>query len=203
MPYRAALFLSVWAAALLTGACAPSASVPDVPAAEKKEISMTISHSTRQTASETGPYSTDTLASSVMKDPLFRGFGPLLFPEDAGSHPRLTLGHMEEVLPWYHFIRPERTVSIVNEMHRRAAEGETIFYDIYTEEEKRQNPERQNTGLFFFRGRPGARTAVVSAGGGFVYVGAMQDSFPPYRGPCPQRVQRLCPHLPARCRDRL
>lgn len=33
-------------------------------------------------------------------------------------------------------------------------------------------------GLFFFRGTPGAKFAVCNAGGGFAYVGAMQDSFP-------------------------
>ena len=33
-------------------------------------------------------------------------------------------------------------------------------------------------GLFFFRGEPGRRFAVCNAGGGFAYVGAMQDSFP-------------------------
>ena len=48
----------------------------------------------------------------------------------------------------------------------------------YTEEEKAQDPKKENTGLFFFRGEPGGKTAICSAGGGFVYVGAMQDSFP-------------------------
>ena len=32
--------------------------------------------------------------------------------------------------------------------------------------------------MFFFRGDPGAKFAVVNAGGGFAYVGAMHDSFP-------------------------
>ena len=32
--------------------------------------------------------------------------------------------------------------------------------------------------MFFFKGTPGARFAVCNAGGGFAYVGAMQDSFP-------------------------
>ena len=42
----------------------------------------------------------------------------------------------------------------------------------------RRDPAKRDTGLFFFRGRTGAPVAVVSAGGGFAYVGAMQDSFP-------------------------
>ena len=48
----------------------------------------------------------------------------------------------------------------------------------FTEEEKEADPDKEDTGLFFFRGDPGARTAVLNAGGGFVYVAAMHDSFP-------------------------
>ena len=36
----------------------------------------------------------------------------------------------------------------------------------------------QNTGLFFFRGNPGEKFAVLNAGGGFMYVAGMQDSIP-------------------------
>jgi acetyl esterase/lipase len=32
--------------------------------------------------------------------------------------------------------------------------------------------------LFFFKGNPGEKFAVLNAGGGFAYVGAMHDSFP-------------------------
>ena len=47
-----------------------------------------------------------------------------------------------------------------------------------TEEEKAADPEKEDTGLFFFRGEPGGKVAICNAGGGFMYVGAMQDSFP-------------------------
>ena len=53
-----------------------------------------------------------------------------------------------------------------------------MFLDIYTEAEKAADPGKRDTGLFFFKGEPGARFAVCSAGGGFTYVGAMHDSFP-------------------------
>lgn len=69
-------------------------------------------------------------------------------------------------------------MEIVNYLGEQAASGSQIFFDIYTEEEKAQDPKKENTGLFFFRGEPGGKTAICSAGGGFVYVGAMQDSFP-------------------------
>lgn len=63
-------------------------------------------------------------------------------------------------------------------MKTHAGAGDTIFYDIYTDEEKAADPAKSNTGLFFFKGNPGERFAVCNAGGGFAYVGAMHDSFP-------------------------
>ena len=56
--------------------------------------------------------------------------------------------------------------------------GQTVFLDLYTESEKNADPRKRDTGLFFFKGRPGARFALCCAGGGFAYVGAMHDSFP-------------------------
>ena len=52
------------------------------------------------------------------------------------------------------------------------------FYPIYTEEEMQENPELRDTGLFFFRGQPGVPFAIVNAGGGFAYVGAIHESLP-------------------------
>lgn len=72
----------------------------------------------------------------------------------------------------------EVTVEIANYLREQAASGEQFFYDIYTEEEKRADPAKEDTGLFFFRGTPGEKFAITNAGGGFVYVAAMHDSFP-------------------------
>lgn len=90
----------------------------------------------------------------------------------------LALKDVEEILPWYSEVNPERTISIVNEMKMRVKQGETIFYDIYTDEEKAKDPAKKDTGLFFFRGNPGEKFAITNAGGGFAYVAAMHDSFP-------------------------
>lgn len=87
-----------------------------------------------------------------------------------------TLGELQ--LTWYNNIDPGETVEIVDTLWQRAGAGETVFYDIYTEEEREEDPAKEDTGLFFFRGDPGAKFAVCNAGGGFAYVGAMQDSFP-------------------------
>lgn len=44
--------------------------------------------------------------------------------------------------------------------------------------ESRKGIPIEDTGLFFFKGNPGEKFAICNAGGGFVYVGAMHDSFP-------------------------
>jgi acetyl esterase/lipase len=56
--------------------------------------------------------------------------------------------------------------------------GRTIFHEFYTEEEKKEQPAKSNTGLFFFRGKPGAPFAVIAPGGGFSYVGSVHEGFP-------------------------
>ena len=122
------------------------------------------------------PYTTDTKIAEVISDPVFGEHGRLIFPVDSGYYSGNTLGTLR--LTWYSNIDPEKTVEIANYLRDRAAAGEVYFYDIYTDEEKAADPAKQDTGLFFFKGNPGEKFAVCSAGGGFAYVGAMQDSFP-------------------------
>ena len=118
----------------------------------------------------------DTPIDQVIHDPAFGDFGRLIFPVDSSYYSGDTLGSLQ--LTWYSNIDPNKTVDIVNYLKDQAEAGNTVFYDIYTEEEKAEDPEKEDTGLFFFRGEPGSRFAVCNAGGGFAYVGAMQDSFP-------------------------
>ena len=107
----------------------------------------------------------------------FDGFGRLIFPT-RGIDKNLTLKSLDEVLIWYSEVNPKRTVEIVNYMREKSDAGEKIFYDIYTGEEKLSDPRKNDTGLFFFRGKPNEKFAIYNAGGGFYYVGAMHDSFP-------------------------
>lgn len=129
-----------------------------------------------QTESTDKPYTIVTLISDIVKEPLFGDYGRLIFPVDSGYYSGDTLGDLR--LTWYNNIDPEKTVEITNYMKDHAAAGDTIFFDIYTDEEKAADPEKEDTGLFFFKGNPGEKFAVCNAGGGFAYVGAMQDSFP-------------------------
>lgn len=121
-------------------------------------------------------FTVDTAISDVTGDPVFGDYGRLIFPVDDWYYSGDTLGDL--YLTYYSNIDANETVEIANYMKEHAASGDTIFYDIYTEAEKAADPEKEDTGLFFFKGTPGERFAVCNAGGAFAYVGAMQDSFP-------------------------
>ena len=118
----------------------------------------------------------NTPIDEVMAYPGFGDWGRLIFPADEGYYSGSTLKDLR--LTWYSNIQPAKTVEIVNYFKEKADAGETVFYDIYTDAEKAADPWKAYTGLFFFKGNPGAKFAICNAGGGFAYVGAMHDSFP-------------------------
>ncbi len=130
---------------------------------------------TRIKEQEVAFYTKNTKIADVQNNPVFGEYGRFIFPIDSGYMSGDTLGNLG--LAWYNYIDPDKTVEICNYMKEHAANGETIFFDIYTEEEKRNDPAK-DTGLFFLKGDPGAKFAVINAGGGFSYVGAMHDSYP-------------------------
>lgn len=110
----------------------------------------------------------------------FGDFGRLLFPVDRTVSDDMTLKDVSSssTYTWYNYIKPEKTVEIVNYLKNAAESGQQIFYNIYTEEEMQADSSLRDTGLFFFKGEDNAKFAVCNAGGGFAYVGAMHDSFP-------------------------
>ena len=143
---------------------------------EGEDAMRKVELNTEETDISEEAYTVDTEISEVINDPVFGAYGRLIFPVEDWYYSGDTLGELR--LTWYNNIDPDKTVEIVNYMRDHAEAGDTIFYDIYTEEEKAQDPAKEDTGLFFFRGNPGGRFAICNAGGAFAYVGAMQDSFP-------------------------
>ncbi len=134
----------------------------------------------RTAVQESGAFTSETTVGQVVAEPAFDGFGRLLFPVDRAVPDDMTLAELSTsgVYVWYHNIQTGKTVEIVNHLKDQAEGGQPIFYNIYSEEERAADPSKQDTGLFFFRGEPGEKFAVMNAGGGFLYVGAMHDSFP-------------------------
>ncbi|MBQ8706700.1 MAG: alpha/beta hydrolase [Succinivibrionaceae bacterium] len=123
-----------------------------------------------------GAFTSETTLSQLTEYPGFRPFGRLLLPLDRDYFRGNTLGDLS--LAWYSNIRAETTMEVANYLKTHADQGERIFIDFYSPEEKKTDPTKADTGLFFFRGNKGGKFAVVSPGGGMVYTGSIHDSFP-------------------------
>jgi acetyl esterase/lipase len=124
----------------------------------------------------------DTTIYDVINNPAFAGFGQFIFPiknkPDFDSNMRLC--NINSLLPYHNpnSINTSTTINVINYMLDEVNSGRKIFYDFYTDSQKRDDPGKKSTGLFFFRGRRKAPFAVICAGGGFEYVGSIHESFP-------------------------
>ena len=130
-----------------------------------------------------GTVTADTPIYDVINNPLFDGYGRLLFPTTLHLPKEdMALDDLSACLPWYSEIHTSTTVDVVSYLLSERAAERTVFYDIYTDAEKADDPSLANTGLFRFAaegaGGASAPFAVVIAGGGFAYVAAIHDSFP-------------------------
>ena len=90
----------------------------------------------------------------------------------------MRLRNLDSLLPYHSHVDPRTVVDALNHMIDDVDNGRTVFYELYTEQEKKQQPTKSNTGLFFFRGKPGAPFAIISPGGGFSYVASVHEGFP-------------------------
>ncbi|MGN1182968.1 MAG: alpha/beta hydrolase [Faecalibacillus sp.] len=123
-------------------------------------------------------FTKDNSIGDVISCPAFQDFGRLLFPIDRHFDIHTKLEDIDDIYIWYHYINVNKTIEILNYFKQQSNIGNQIFYDIYTDREKKKDESKKNTGLFFFRGNTNAPFAIVNAGGGFMYVAAMHDSFP-------------------------
>jgi acetyl esterase/lipase len=122
---------------------------------------------------------TNSSIQDVVNHPSFRGFGQFILPLDNPAYDgNMQLSRVGSLLPYHSHVEPEAVVETINYMIDQVAEGKIIFNDFYTERQKQENTAKRNTGLFFFKGKPGAPFAIVCPGGGFSYVGSVHEGFP-------------------------
>jgi len=98
--------------------------------------------------------------------------------DDSSDYYDTPLNNVRSLLPYHSHVNPNIVVGAINHMIDEIDDGKAIFYDFYTKQEKQQDPTKESTGLFFFRGKPGAPFAIVCPGGGFAYVGSLHEGFP-------------------------
>ena len=117
--------------------------------------------------------------SRVLELPAFKTWGRLLFPINRPIALNMTIKELSssKIYLWYNYIDVNKTIEIINTLNHDA-QNHSIFYNIYSKEELLNDASKRDVGLFFFKGSKDAPFAICNAGGGFVYVGAMHDSFP-------------------------
>ncbi len=132
-----------------------------------------------QTGGQGGHLTPQSTIGDILHHPAFAGFSRLLLPwDDRAYDERMQLTRIGSLLPYHTHVDPQTVASSLNRMIDDAARGQTVFYSFYSEAQRKQQPALANTGLFFFRGKPGAPFAVISPGGGFSYVGSVHEGFP-------------------------
>jgi acetyl esterase/lipase len=137
------------------------------------------SESSGETSKMYNHLTTNNYVSDIVNHPAFKGFGELLLPRDNNSGSYNTqLPNVGSLMPYHSHVEPDIVVGAINHMIDEVSNGKTIFYDFYTNEQKQQDPNKRNTGLFFYRGNPDAPFAIVCPGGGFSYVGSLHEGFP-------------------------
>lgn len=126
-----------------------------------------------------GHLGVDDSIGGVLTHPAFAGFGRLLLPwDDRRYDTTMLLRNIGALLPYHTHVNPAGVVSSLNRMIDDASAGRRVFHDFYTGAEKQADPSRRRTGLFLFRGKPGAPFAVIAPGGGFAYVASLHEGFP-------------------------
>lgn len=123
--------------------------------------------------------SADDRLHDLLHHPAFAGHARLLLPWDGRRYDEtLPLRQIGSLLPYHRHVEPRVVVEALNRMIDDERRGQGVFHRFYTPAERRADPTRDNTGLFFFRGRPGAPFALIAPGGGFAYVGSVHEGFP-------------------------
>jgi acetyl esterase/lipase len=126
-----------------------------------------------------GHLGAESTIGDLLGHPAFAGFAHLILPWDGRAYDeQMPLTRIGSLLPYHSHVDAETVANALNRMIDETARGRTVFYRFYSEVERQQEPARGSTGLFFFRGRPGAPFAVVCPGGGFSYVGSVHEGFP-------------------------
>jgi acetyl esterase/lipase len=121
----------------------------------------------------------DATIGELLAHPAFTGFGRLLLPWDDRTYDNnLRLRNIDSLLPYHTHVDPATVVTGLNRMIDDTNQGRRVFYDFYTTEQRNEQRARSNTGLFFFRGKPGAPFAIIAPGGGFSYVASVHEGFP-------------------------
>jgi acetyl esterase/lipase len=132
-----------------------------------------------QPAADESALTAENTIGDLLDHPALAGFAARTLPRPNRDYDRDTgLQQIAGLLPYHSEVDPQVVLKGLNRLIADASKGEQVFYDIYPEARRHDRPDLNETGLFFFRGQPGAPFAVIAPGGGFSYVGSVHEGFP-------------------------
>ena len=94
-------------------------------------------------------------------------------PRPADIDRDLKISEVSRLMPWHGYVNTKDILHSLNRQIDDCAEGKQVFFSFYEDKNR-----ADQTGLFFFRGKPGAPFALICPGGGFAYVGSLHEGFP-------------------------
>lgn len=113
------------------------------------------------------PYQASTPIKEVLADPLIKDFARFLFPDDWYAPERYTLASVDHLLPFHSHLRLETTLAVIEKVRELRRQKAEVYY-----------PLGKRVGLFYFPSSKANPFSVISAGGGFSYVGSIHESLP-------------------------
>lgn len=122
--------------------------------------------------------SVDDTVGDVVNNPAFAGFGRLMLARNTAAYDSMSMREIGNTMPYHANVNPPEIVRALNRMAGDVADGKGVFYSFYSQSQRRADKSKEETGLFFFRGKPGAPFAIICPGGGFSYVGSLHEGFP-------------------------
>ena len=168
-------------AALLaaTLACSCGVAVADESTSSVVTRGANVARDTQTGEPRTRHLSTGSTLGELLRHPAFAGYALRLLPrDDVAIDETLPIAGIRTLLPYHSDVVPEVVVGALNHLIDEVGRGEPVFHDFYTPGEQQADPTKASTGLFFFRGRPGAPFALIAPGGGFSYVGSVHEGLP-------------------------
>lgn len=104
-------------------------------------------------------FSEQNTVGDILRAPEFKGFAKKLLPwDDEGrNNPEVKISEIGRLMPYHNNIVPTDILVSLNYLLAETRHGKQVFYEIYPEQDK----QRENTGIFFFRGKPDAPFAII------------------------------------------
>lgn len=119
----------------------------------------------------------DTTVEEVISCEEFRDFGKYIFPRLSDDEKKIPLSHLTPLYPRCSCLNTVITLKVLSFMSERASR-ERIFYNLYTDAERKRDPDKTDAGLFYFRGLPGAPFAIISPGETTYGLTSLHESLP-------------------------